>query len=64
MSRRARHRHDCERASGIGSLFAGKSALIFDFDGTIADTTLLHARAFEETLARLGVAVATLPSQD
>lgn len=57
MSRRARHRHDCERASGIGSLFASKSALIFDFDGTIADTTLLHARAFEETLAPLGVAV-------
>lgn len=42
---------------GICSLFAGKNALIFDFDGTIADTTPLHARAFKETLAPYGVAV-------
>jgi HAD superfamily hydrolase (TIGR01509 family) len=40
----------------IRCLLAGKSALIFDFDGTIAETTPLHARAFEETLAPLGVA--------
>lgn len=40
-----------------GSLLAGKSALIFDFDGTIAETTPLHARAFEETLAPFGFAV-------
>jgi sugar-phosphatase len=44
-------------APQIGSLLAGKSALIFDFDGTIAETTPLHARAFEETLAPFGVAV-------
>jgi sugar-phosphatase len=41
----------------ICSLLAGKSALIFDFDGTVAETTPLHARAFEETLAPFGVAV-------
>ena len=39
------------------SLLAGRSALIFDFDGTIAETTPLHALAFKETLAPLGVAV-------
>jgi HAD superfamily hydrolase (TIGR01509 family) len=43
--------------SHIGSLLAGKSALIFDFDGTVAETTPLHARAFEETLAPFGFAV-------
>ncbi len=36
---------------------AGKQLLIFDFDGTLADTSPLHARAFVETLAPLGVAV-------
>ena len=36
------------------SLLAGRSALIFDFDGTIAETTPLHALAFKETLAPLG----------
>ena len=39
------------------SLLAGRGALIFDFDGTIAETTPLHALAFKETLAPLGVAV-------
>jgi beta-phosphoglucomutase-like phosphatase (HAD superfamily) len=29
---------------------------MFDFDGTIAETTPLHARAFDETLAPLGIA--------
>ena len=31
--------------------------LIFDLDGTLADTSTLHARAFEQVLAPLGVAV-------
>lgn len=31
--------------------------MIFDFDGTIAETTPLHALAFKETLAPLGIAV-------
>lgn len=35
----------------------GKRLLIFDFDGTVADTTPLHAAAFTEVLAPLGVAV-------
>jgi beta-phosphoglucomutase len=39
----------------IRCLLAGKTTLIFDFDGTIAETIPLHARAFEETLAPLGV---------
>lgn len=43
-----------QRARG---LLAGKDALIFDFDGTVADTTPLHARAFQETLAPLGIKV-------
>lgn len=39
------------------ALFAGKQALIFDFDGTVAQTTPLHARAFSETMAPFGVPV-------
>ncbi len=39
------------------SLLAGKKALIFDLDGTIADTSPLHARAFVETLAPFAVSV-------
>ena len=35
----------------------GKRLLIFDFDGTLADTSPLHARAFVETLEPLGVPV-------
>jgi HAD superfamily hydrolase (TIGR01509 family) len=35
----------------------GKRALIFDFDGTVADTSPLHARAFEEVLAPMGISV-------
>jgi HAD superfamily hydrolase (TIGR01509 family) len=34
-----------------------KKILIFDFDGTLADTTPLHARAFEETLGPKGIRV-------
>ena len=30
---------------------------MFDFDGTIADTFLLHAQAFAETLDPLGMSV-------
>jgi HAD superfamily hydrolase (TIGR01509 family) len=45
---------DC---SDISRSLRGKRALIFDFDGTIADTSPLHARAFEETLAPLGIVV-------
>jgi HAD superfamily hydrolase (TIGR01509 family) len=39
------------------ALLRGRRALIFDFDGTIADTSPLHARAFEEVLAPIGVPV-------
>jgi HAD superfamily hydrolase (TIGR01509 family) len=35
----------------------GKALLIFDFDGTVADTSLLHAAAFSEVLSPLGVPV-------
>lgn len=38
-------------------MLQGKRLLIFDFDGTVADTTPLHAAAFTEVLAPLGVAV-------
>jgi HAD superfamily hydrolase (TIGR01509 family) len=40
-----------------GLKLAGKRLLIFDFDGTLADTSPLHARAFVETLTPLGVPV-------
>ncbi len=39
----------------VHRLLAGKTLLIFDFDGTIADTSSLHAIAFSETLRPLGV---------
>jgi HAD superfamily hydrolase (TIGR01509 family) len=35
----------------------GKELLIFDFDGTVADTTPLHAAAFVQALAPLGIPV-------
>ena len=38
-------------------LLSGKNLLIFDFDGTIADTSPLHAAAFEQVLVPLGVGV-------
>jgi HAD superfamily hydrolase (TIGR01509 family) len=38
----------------LGSLI-GKRLLIFDYDGTVADTSPLHARAFAEVLGPLGV---------
>jgi len=34
-----------------------KELLIFDFDGTVADTSTLHAQAFGETLAPLGIEI-------
>lgn len=38
-------------------LLQNKRLLIFDFDGTVADTTPLHAAAFAQTLSPLGIAV-------
>ena len=38
-------------------LLQGKRLLIFDFDGTVADTSPLHAAAFAQVLAPLGIAV-------
>jgi len=35
----------------------GRSLLIFDFDGTVADTTPLHAQAFADVLGDWGVPV-------
>lgn len=34
-----------------------KRLLIFDFDGTVADTTPLHAAAFAQVLAHLGIVI-------
>jgi HAD superfamily hydrolase (TIGR01509 family) len=36
---------------------SGRQVLIFDFDGTVADTTPLHAQAFTEVLGERGVPV-------
>lgn len=41
----------------LHQLLHGKQLLIFDFDGTVADTTPLHAAAFSEVLAPLGIGV-------
>lgn len=34
-----------------GNIFDGKEAIIFDFDGTVADTFTLHEKAFQQALA-------------
>ena len=39
------------------SILLGKKLLVFDFDGTLADTTPLHAAAFTTALASHGVQV-------
>jgi HAD superfamily hydrolase (TIGR01509 family) len=44
-------------AEALRKLLDGKRLLIFDFDGTVADTAPLHAAAFAEVLAPLAVAV-------
>lgn len=46
-----------EPAANLTEALQGKRLLIFDFDGTVADTTPLHTAAFTEVLAPLGVAV-------
>jgi HAD superfamily hydrolase (TIGR01509 family) len=43
--------------SPLAKLLTGKALLIFDLDGTLIDTTPIHARAFEETFAPLNVPV-------
>lgn len=44
-----------KQSHALRDTLAGKKLLIFDFDGTIADTSPLHAQAFAETLAPLGI---------
>jgi beta-phosphoglucomutase len=46
-------KHDCNFAE----VLRGKRLLIFDFDGTVADTTPLHAAAFSQVLAPLDISV-------
>ena len=41
----------------LTTILNGRRLLIFDFDGTIADTSPLHARAFSDVLAPHGIAV-------
>jgi sugar-phosphatase len=43
--------------ANLAGALQGKCLLIFDFDGTVADTTPLHAAAFAEVLAPLGIEV-------
>lgn len=42
-------------APALLNALIGKKMLIFDFDGTVADTSLLHAQAFADTLVPLGL---------
>lgn len=44
-------------SSALANRLVGKEFLIFDFDGTIANTSPLHAQAFAETLAPYGISV-------
>jgi HAD superfamily hydrolase (TIGR01509 family) len=46
-----------EPAANLTEALQGKSLLIFDFDGTLADTSHLHAVAFNEVLAPWGLCV-------
>jgi HAD superfamily hydrolase (TIGR01509 family) len=41
----------------FADLLAGKRLLIFDFDGTLVDSSPLHARAFSAAFAPLGIPV-------
>jgi HAD superfamily hydrolase (TIGR01509 family) len=41
----------------VSSLLKGKTLLIFDFDGTLANTGPLHAKAFKEILEPHGITV-------
>ena len=41
--------------SPLAAQLAGKALLIFDLDGTLADSTPIHARAFREAFAPLDV---------
>ena len=41
----------------ISTLLKGKKLLIFDFDGTLADTSNLHGLAFQKVLSPLGITV-------
>jgi HAD superfamily hydrolase (TIGR01509 family) len=43
--------------SPLARLLSRKRLLIFDLDGTLVDSSPLHARAFQETFAPLGIAV-------
>ena len=44
-------------SQNLYQLLKGRQLLIFDFDGTVADTTPLHAAAFLNTLEPIGVSV-------
>lgn len=44
-------------ADELSALLQGKQLLIFDFDGTVADTSPLHAAAFAQVLEPLGIEV-------
>lgn len=41
--------------SPFAARLAGKTLLIFDLDGTLADSTSIHDRAFREAFASLGI---------
>ena len=41
--------------SPLAAQLAGKALLIFDLDGTLADSTPIHDRAFREAFAPLGI---------
>ncbi|GFO59337.1 fructose-1-phosphate/6-phosphogluconate phosphatase [Geomonas silvestris] len=51
------HSISAEGALGPLELLQDRSLLIFDFDGTLADTSPLHALAFNQVLAPFGVRV-------
>ncbi len=46
-----------ESLINLAEVLRSKRLLIFDFDGTVADTSPLHAKTFKHTLAPFGVSV-------
>lgn len=47
------------RAAGSGSPLRALHAIVFDFDGVIADSERLHLRSYQDILAPEGVAIST-----
>src|SRR5215208_1623801 len=57
--RSARWRKGASPGTGARRMSRALQAIVFDFDGVIADSEPLHLRAFQHTLSDLGVTLTT-----